>query len=49
MDGTSEIESHGRDSKVDNDTVAVPLIITDQYFQEIEIKCLTVSTILYLM
>lgn len=39
MDETSETESQGRDSKIDNDASAIPAIITDDYFEEVSTKC----------
>lgn len=39
MDETSETESQGRDSKIDNDASAIPTIITDDYFEEVSTKC----------
>lgn len=39
----SESGSHGRNSKVDEDGSTIPAIITDEYFEEIAIKCRAVS------
>lgn len=43
MDETSETESQGRNSKVDEDGSTVPAIITEEYFEEITTKCNSVS------
>lgn len=43
MDETSETESQGRNSKVDEDGSTIPSIITDEYFEEIANKCRAVS------
>lgn len=43
MDETSETESQGRNSKVDEDGSTVPAIITEEYFEEITTKCNAVS------
>lgn len=43
MDEISETESQGRNSKVDEDGSTVPAIITDEYFDEIALKCRGVS------
>lgn len=43
MDETSETESHGRNSKVDEDGSTIPAIITDEYFDEITSKCQAVG------
>lgn len=39
MDEVSESESQGRNSKVDEDGSTIPAVITDEYFEEIAIKC----------
>lgn len=45
MDEASETESQRCDSKVDNDGTGVPAIITDEFFEEITVKCTAVSLI----
>lgn len=42
MDVGSEVDSQGRDSKVDTESSPIPATITDQYFDELQAKCLTV-------
>lgn len=39
MDEASESESQGRNSKVDEDGSTIPAFITDEYFEDIAIKC----------
>lgn len=46
MDETSETESQGRNSKVDEDGSTIPAIITDEYFDDIALKCRAVSCLL---
>lgn len=43
MDVTSEIESQGRESKMDTDAATVPTELTDQFFSDLQSKCLAVS------
>lgn len=43
MDEISETESQGRNSKVDEDGSTVPAIITDEFVDEIALKCRAVS------
>lgn len=43
MDATSEIESQGRESKMDTDAATVPAEFTEQFFDELQAKCLAVS------
>lgn len=43
MDATSEIESQGRESKLDSEAANVPTELTDQFFDELQTKCLAVS------
>lgn len=42
MDVTSEIESQGRESKMDTDAANVPSEFTEQFFEELQAKCLAV-------
>lgn len=43
MDATSEIESQGRESKMDADAATIPSELTEQFFEELQAKCLSVS------
>lgn len=43
MDG-SEIDSQGRESKIEAESSPIPTVITDHYFEELQSKCLSVLT-----
>lgn len=43
MDATSEIESQGRESKMDGEAANIPAELTDQFFDDLQAKCLAVS------
>lgn len=43
MDVTSDLESQGRESKMDTDAANIPAEFTEQFFEDLQAKCLAVS------